>query len=733
MSSANELLDVLNCKINFTSSEGVYEGVITEVFTKLGTAAVSKTYLLPDRDMFGRIILPFSEISDIKVLSRPIPADKQISEEKEGRAHEDAFGHFPKELAYLVDLDGGSDIEDDLSQNEYEMKLSPHLSHLIPNDYGILDRLDNDFKAAIRHIKEQDCIGVSLEGPKISRSGVLTWLCISSKACNFLFDVVALGKSVFSNGLKSILEDHRILKIFHDCRFAADCLYHMYNVRLVNVFDTQAADSLALMQQQKDCKIKKEVKSLDSCLSYYLEIPEEFLYGSIRLVEDKKSDFFHKHRPIAHKILDVLIKNVAYLMLLKQEVERAFQVPLRRAFDVYLHCIQSATDRELILVPPVAHELPQDLLIESVHVVRYRDYVSIPPVVSSGPPYREIKDPDKKYVEIINNVQNQKKDNISQDFAHNHTEFNRQTVSKVVSNQDSQGVKQSSNPFLKKLNWDEIANKVKESKHLFPGKNTSNLIEKSQNSAFRTVIGNNSKLSEEENTELVMDMKTNDSSMYFQSMQMLRKYKAAQSMPEHHLSIADQTRPAVTELTSKPKEIGRICSSTVFPCKDISIAVCNSNTVSKKIDSAMTGKENFEPALDLNVKNNPATNTNNPSAYKNSNSARDLSELISKHINLIKKQSNPVRNAEAENGNCNSGEFLSKNQKSKISLSMIHEQRCLSNSNSLIDQNEKIKVTLTERNGTDSDFQQIDWSILHKDLPPDYSIDTNKKCRFIPG
>ncbi|GIY01556.1 piRNA biogenesis protein EXD1 [Caerostris darwini] len=178
----------------------------------------------------------------------------------------------------------------------------------------------------------------------------------------------------------------------------------MYNVRLVNAFDTRAADSLALMRQQKDCKIKKEVNSLDSCLSYYLEIPEEFLYGSIRLVVDKKSDFFHKHRPIAHKTLDVLIKNVAYLMLLKQEVERAFQVPLRRAFDVYLHCIQSATDRELILVPPVAHELPQDLLIEDVHVVRYRDHVSIPPVVSSGPPYREIRDPGKKYVEIINNV-----------------------------------------------------------------------------------------------------------------------------------------------------------------------------------------------------------------------------------------------------------------------------------------------------------------------------------------
>ncbi|GIX95470.1 hypothetical protein CDAR_457541 [Caerostris darwini] len=96
MSSANELLDVLNCKINFASPEGVCEGVITEVFTKSGTSAVSKTYLLPDRDMFGRIILPFREISDIKVLSRPIPANKQISEEKEGGAHEDAF---PKELA----------------------------------------------------------------------------------------------------------------------------------------------------------------------------------------------------------------------------------------------------------------------------------------------------------------------------------------------------------------------------------------------------------------------------------------------------------------------------------------------------------------------------------------------------------------------------------------------------------------------------------------------------------
>ncbi|GBN80873.1 piRNA biogenesis protein EXD1, partial [Araneus ventricosus] len=277
MASANELLDLLNCTIRFSTPEGEYEGLVRQVFSTAEIIIVGKLTLLPDRRM-GTLNFRFSELANIRVINRPDSVQETSAEKK------DVLPVYPKtEIEKLFDFDEGSDIEDgecvDNRQATYEMKLVPRLSKFVPKDFEIIDSFNKDFSLAIKHIRQQDAIGVSLEGIEISRSGTLTWLCVSTSCCNFLFDFLSLGEDAFKKGLKSILENARIQKIFHDCRLASDCLYHKYGVRLVNVFDTQVADFIVMMQMIQKDKINNRVNTLDACLSYYLEVPYDYLYG----------------------------------------------------------------------------------------------------------------------------------------------------------------------------------------------------------------------------------------------------------------------------------------------------------------------------------------------------------------------------------------------------------------------------------------------------------------------
>ncbi|GFT77305.1 piRNA biogenesis protein EXD1 [Nephila pilipes] len=276
----------------------------------------------------------------------------------------------------MCDLHGDYGIKNENSshetcEQEYIVKLPHHLHKCLPTDWNIIDSYNDDFDLSVKHMNRQDSIGISLEGPEISRSGILTWLCVSTSSCTFLFDILTLGKEAFRRGLKSILENSRIQKIFHDCRLVSDCLYHQYEVRLNNVFDTQAADSLVMMQQNKDSKFIKKVNSLNECLNYYLEITDNYLCRSLLFDVDEQSIHYHGRRPLHHEFQESMIRNVIYLRLLKREVECALLTPLRRVTDQYLNCVLSASDQELVLCPSILEELPQEVLIDGIEVVNY--------------------------------------------------------------------------------------------------------------------------------------------------------------------------------------------------------------------------------------------------------------------------------------------------------------------------------------------------------------------------
>ncbi|GFS69417.1 piRNA biogenesis protein EXD1 [Nephila pilipes] len=429
MTSMKECVDLLHCTIRFTVSDGKYEGMLVRVNPKAQMISVGKTILLPCGTKFGTLHFHIYEITSLEVIKRPdLPKEKDEPKQKDpAPANQsymakmyDLYGSSTRTSAVrtfmddMFDLDGDSDIENEdapdlgFDEGQYSVKLPPMISNHLPLDSVTLDSINNDFHLAVEHIETQDSIGVSLEGLKISRSGTLVWLCISTSFCTFLFDILKLGETAFQNGLKSILENSRIQKIFHDCRFASDCLYHVYKIRLVNVFDTQGADSIAMMQQNKDCKVIRQVNTLNACLSYYLEVPDEYLYEPLCFDEDERSLNYYGRRPLLHKFQDVMIKNVMYLRMMKNEVQKALLIPLQKVTNVYLDTVQSLSDREVLVCPLDLTELPREVPREGVQIVRYKKYENIPPVVSSGLPCRKVLNPVKDYLEHCSELEMKK-------------------------------------------------------------------------------------------------------------------------------------------------------------------------------------------------------------------------------------------------------------------------------------------------------------------------------------
>ncbi|XP_007180435.2 piRNA biogenesis protein EXD1 isoform X2 [Balaenoptera acutorostrata] len=123
-----------------------------------------------------------------------------------------------------------------------DLKYSPSEEEEVT--YTVVDQFQQKFGAAMLHIKKQSVLSVAAEGANVCRHGKLCWLQVATNSRVYLFDIFLLGSRAFSNGLRMVLEDKRILKVIHDCRWLSDCLFHQYGILLNNVFDTQVADVL---------------------------------------------------------------------------------------------------------------------------------------------------------------------------------------------------------------------------------------------------------------------------------------------------------------------------------------------------------------------------------------------------------------------------------------------------------------------------------------------------------
>ncbi|XP_006736711.1 piRNA biogenesis protein EXD1 [Leptonychotes weddellii] len=241
-----------------------------------------------------------------------------------------------------------------------DLKYSPSEEEEVT--YTVIDQFQQKFGAAMLHIKKQSVLSVAAEGANVCRHGKLCWLQVATNSRVYLFDIFLLGSRAFNNGLQMILEDKRILKVIHDCRWLSDCLSHQYGILLNNVFDTQVADVLQFSMETGGF-LPNCISSLQESLIRHLKVAPKylsFLEERQKLIQENPEVWFT--RPLSPSLLKILALESTYLLPLRLVLLDEMMSDLTTLVDGYLNTYREGSADRLGGTEPTCMELPEELL-----------------------------------------------------------------------------------------------------------------------------------------------------------------------------------------------------------------------------------------------------------------------------------------------------------------------------------------------------------------------------------
>nr|XP_045012916.1 piRNA biogenesis protein EXD1 [Jaculus jaculus] len=241
-----------------------------------------------------------------------------------------------------------------------DLKYSPSEEEEVT--YTVIDQFQQKFGAAMLHIKKQSVLGVAAEGANVCRHGKLCWLQVATHSRVYLFDIFLLGSRAFNNGLQMILEDKRILKVIHDCRWLSDCLSHQYGIMLNNVFDTQVADVLQFSMETGGF-LPNCISTLQETLISHLKVVPKYLFfleERQKLIQENPEVWFA--RPLSPSLLKILALEATYLLPLRLVLLDEMMSDLTTLVDGYLNAYREGSADRLAGTVPTCMELPEELL-----------------------------------------------------------------------------------------------------------------------------------------------------------------------------------------------------------------------------------------------------------------------------------------------------------------------------------------------------------------------------------
>lgn len=216
--------------------------------------------------------------------------------------------------------------------------------------YIFIDKINETYHFAIQDIATNSVIAVDCEGVALGRNGKMCLLQIATAANVFLFDVQALGASLFSSGLKPILEYHTPSKIFYDCRRDSDALFHQFGVRLKGVLD--AALTEIFFRMINGMGTPRYLKGYKKCVETYLVIDNPYFSKLKTQVSDMMTHHgtnFWELRPLPKEVLDYSAFDVFYLRHLHFALTMNMSNQnLRRIYGASSHFIRMVRDAELV-------------------------------------------------------------------------------------------------------------------------------------------------------------------------------------------------------------------------------------------------------------------------------------------------------------------------------------------------------------------------------------------------
>ena len=227
-------------------------------------------------------------------------------------------------------------------------------------------RLVNDeagLEDAIPELKKNTPLAVDCEGVSLSRKGELTIITVATEDKAYIFDVLKLGKAVFTGGLGEILEDKSRDKLMFDCREDSDALWHQFKVKLTGVLDLQLLEIIyrpenATASRPSSTKHKRRSQRTDEvesiygfgrCLELYVK-DEDFT----RKKEKGKQAFQRagkeawKNRPLSDELIQYCIVDTMGMFRLYEKMKDIYireEARLRVASERYVDYYRGRTNR----------------------------------------------------------------------------------------------------------------------------------------------------------------------------------------------------------------------------------------------------------------------------------------------------------------------------------------------------------------------------------------------------
>jgi len=210
-----------------------------------------------------------------------------------------------------------------------------------PAKLYIIQDLDDLFDHSIQLLSKSEHLGVSGEGRMVGKEADLSLLLLCTEDEVFMFDVKKLGKDAFKYGLGSVLADDKILKILHDLRFIGHCLFHQYDVKIENVFDTMIADQVFCTNMVFGGFIPGFYRSLSMILRDYLGIEDyHIFYPRYRRDSYEKDMTVWDLRPMSEYLVLGAARNCLYLPALQKMIRKGTLLPFHYSVNILKNCIK---------------------------------------------------------------------------------------------------------------------------------------------------------------------------------------------------------------------------------------------------------------------------------------------------------------------------------------------------------------------------------------------------------
>ena len=235
-------------------------------------------------------------------------------------------------------------------------------------DYRLVDD-EASLKEALSELKgdleRNTRLAVDCEGVNLSRKGALTIITVATEEKAYIFDVLTLGKAVFTGGFGEILEDKSREKLMFDCRQDSDALWHQFNVKLTGVLDLQLLEIMCRRENaaashtssykrrsQKTDEVEK-IYGFARCLELYVQdkdlIKMKEKGKKVMQQNDENGDNnVWKKRPLSDELIQYCFVDTMGMFRLYEKMKDVYgreEARLRVASERYVDHYRGLTER----------------------------------------------------------------------------------------------------------------------------------------------------------------------------------------------------------------------------------------------------------------------------------------------------------------------------------------------------------------------------------------------------